>query len=507
MSKLASPGCIDEKTSPEFNYLLTINDSECEIKETLNSNNNNNNNNIIINNYNNKNQTTLNKINTLELKTKPRKSITLERKLNNCNSLSTKNTNFAKNKNENINSDFKSQMLNNILGNLIISKKHPGSLTEQQQTNSNKNPFNNLITKTKTQDKINNSKLNCEYNSLVKDDSQITEIVNEENASINNLEACEGKTRNNALVLSPHVSKSFINDCNDLDESASLINFNNNINNNHNYANANISNNNNSVVVSFSESGRKSRFGNSFNKQLKFSLLLKMHDYSNANLVKINELESKQGEEDFGNDKSSAENKELNLNGFVNENMKNESKKKSESDLNHKEKKEVFCSFANESININNSIINNNENLLKQYFSNLHLNELKPYKENMKLINKNISRLNTDKSPSSKNTSNNNFYKNTNKSYLLFKEKRKFMSNSFMNILTFLNGKEIKSLYYAFKQMRLLIIDSLMMEVNRKLLNIFKMNCGHMLDLLSKKLSFKKSKSKKKNILFYIFYF
>lgn len=447
LSQLASPA-IEESQTPNANYLLTMNDSDCEIKET-----------IISNNHTNKQTIKLNRINTFEIKSKAKKSlINNERKLNTCNNLSTKNTNFAK-KNINENQDFKINMLNNLLGNLIINKKQSGSLTEQ--INYNKNPLNNNdLNKKNIDHNKKHGKINCEYNSLVKEDSQITEIKTDENASINNLKAYEGKTRNNAVILGRGNSNILINECNDLDESASLINF--NFNNNNNNYNAN----NNSIAISFSESGRKSKLGNSFNKQIKFNLFLKMHDYANSNLIEIKELN----------------------------NERNESTIKSVYD--NREKKEVFCSFSKEYYNKNNDDSKfKNENLLKDYFSNLHMDEMKDYKDNLKAINSNISRLNTDKSQSSKNTSNINFYKNSNVNYLALKEKRKFLKNSFFNILTFLNGKDIKALYWSFKHMRLLIIDCLMMEVNRKLLNIFKINCGNFLDLSSKKLAFRKNNS------------
>jgi len=474
---LASP-VIEENQTPNSNCLFTLNDSECEIKEAIISKNDN---------YE---YSKLRKINTFEIKIKNKKShINNERKLNTCNSLSTKNTNFAKYKHEN--QDFKINMLDNTQGNLLISKKQPIAITEQ--ANSNKNPLNNLILHKR------NSKINYKFNSLLKEDSGITEIKTEENASTNNLKAYKVKTRNNAVILEEANGNFLINECDDLDESASFIDF-NFINNNNNY-NAN----NNSIVKSFNESRRKNGPRNSFNNQLKFDSLLKMHDYSNSNLMQINTIKGL----DY----------QLNENLFDNFNKKNLDKNKNKEFLNenlnkdfglynNKEKGQVFCSFSNDYNNkINDNSIINNKNLLEENFSNLHLSEFKDCKENFKAINSNISRLNTHKSESSKNTSNINFYRNTTNSILIPKEKRKFLKNSFLNILTFLKGKDIKSLYYSFKKMKLLIIDSLMMEVNRKLLNVFKINCGNFLDLLSKKLTFKKNNSNiflyKKNVFIY----
>jgi len=529
------------------NYLQTINDSACEVKESLTSKinikNNYNNINSQIKNDNNKIHVTHNgKIKTFEVKTKNGKSVNLERKLlNSCNnSVSFTNINFAKNKKENL--DFKSTMLNKILGNLIVSKKQasePFSETQKQQAISEyKNPLNNFILKTKTLSNSNNynAKLNSEEcSSLVKDDYlQISEVKTEENAAkINKLKAYErSKMNNNEVVLSSRVSNSFHDECDDLDESASLINFNNNFNKN------NMNKNSNSFRISFNESSaRKSRFMfSSGNKQqLKFNLVMKMHDYSNSNLVKIKLLGCKHeltddgdnrynygGDycDDNGNNSKNLEHNENNLNQVSNQDAKKN--KETIKDLNiynnEEKREEVFFSFANNNNNNNNNYNTENsraaeaainENLIKKYFSNQHLKEVKVLneKENTNHINTiNISRLNKihKSRQSPKNTSNIDFYthatnsytNNTNTNGLVFKEKRKFLSNSFLNILSFLKGKEIRSLYYAFKQMRLLIIDSLMMEINRKLLNVFRTNCGHFLDLQSKKLSFKKNLSK-----------
>lgn len=464
----------------------------------------------------NKNEnSSFNKINHFEIKNRIRKSvISAEKNINSCNNLSIKNTNFTKSKNDEI----RNNHINNILGNLIISKKFSTDAFSEQ-ISSNKNPLECIINRNNKNNQRNFSKKK-KKNNFIKDDSILTEIKTDETPSINNLKAYVCKNNNNEKITQIVNSNNII-DCRDLDESASLINYNYNPNN---------IDANNSNMMSFYESGRKSIFQGQLVKKLNFDLVLKIHNFSNTNLIKFkfinrnnylnpekntnkeiykNDILNKKNLQNLINKDELLNDQDISQNCSLNMNNYSHSEVKEKNDVNNSFSNNDNHQYKTPDTNFNNQkntdkLIRKNENFLSDFYTDLNLKEIHEFKENLKIINNNIIRFNTDKSQSSKKTSNNQDSNNLNlqkKNIKYNKGKKNLLSNSFWNILSFFNGREICNLYYSFRRMRLLIIDCLMIEVNRKILNKFKLNCGSFLELLSKKLTFKKNKSK----LFLIF--
>ena len=139
-------------------------------------------------------------------------------------------------------------------------------------------------------------------------------------------------------------------------------------------------------------------------------------------------------------------------------------------------------------INLNfdkNQTLNGGEKNNMPTFENLYKTEI-----TNKNIIKNINLHLVTFENSEKKINQNFFYKKKN-------IPKKFLSNSILKILNFLNAKEIQSLYFSCHRMKFLLIDSLMLEINNKLVTKFKENCKEYLDLLDKKLIFKKNKSKR----------
>ncbi len=422
--------------------------------------------------------------------------------------------------------------LNNLIGNLIGNKKPIDYITNPVNRNINILNYKKCIDSNKNDNEINNfnSSENDKY-IILKEDSQLTDIITDENVSLKNFKYYENKTtyktdllRNDIYSFHMNNNNIKIKEFSDLDESISLINLDNNHNDLYN------------SKLSISETRSLSEIQDNFQKKIKFDSLLNIHNYSNSNLIRIRKIKEKNSDviERLSDDKNNFLNIDINefkisCNGqniiYLNKSNNDFVEIKEEDDFiayinknnNYKNKETVYIerntevfNFLSQDYNNNINIIRTNEfpnNEFNYNFNNAnlnsHLNSHHESKQNINYSNNNTSRFNKDKSKISKNDSNN--FNHINNGYFINNisnnEKRKFLKNSFFNMLSFL-GKDIKTLYNTCKRMRILIIDCLMMEINRKLIDNFKINCRCFLDLQSKKLLFKKNKSIFKQSIF-----
>lgn len=367
--------------------------------------------------------------------------------------------------------------------------------------NNNNNQFHKPSKNYNLPEKIFHTKNNNQSNSnnYLKEDSQITEINADEIQSINNLNAFKKNKFLNKNLSSGFKDKNI--ECNDLDDSASLINFNIN----------NLLLNRNTMNISIYESSRKVILKSVAEIEMNFLSFLKIHNFSSLNLIDVkpvfvNASTIEKARNNGNNSKINKREKLVNDDSCSNANYLN-----SNDNINS-----IFERGNNNTFNKNdnfsnkikeNNYFNSRFNKVTQEERNYNNKNLISFSNNEHYIFKkeeNLSEKFTSFTKGNCKNINNNFNLNRNElitnSFDKIKpldtlRKRKSMNNSIFVILTFLTGEELEALYFSFKRMRLLIIDVLLMEINRKLLKKFNYKCKNIIDLQKKQLVFKKNTS------------